>query len=97
MAGLVTVYLEDLAVCPQEKLAPKHESKFAVWWREQGRQQHPIAAATTDSSASGQGPKYDLVTSVHRHYTGGFLAELLQELVKISLGDCGRLASTGSN
>ena len=94
MAGLVTVYLEEIAVCPQEKLAPKEESEFAVWWREWDKQQHPIAATTTDNNESGQGPKYDLVTSVRRHYTGGFLAELLQELVKISQGDCGCQAST---
>jgi len=90
----VTVYLEEIAVCPQEKLAPKLESEFAVWWRERDKQQHPITAATTDSRESGQGPKYDLFTSVRRHYTGGFLAELLKELVKTSQGGCGCLAST---
>ena len=53
-----------------------------MWWRERDKQQHPITAATTDSRESGQGPKYDLVTSVRRHYAGGFLAELLKELVR---------------
>ncbi len=62
--------------------------------RMRDRQQHPIAATTADNDESGQGPWYDLVTSVHHHYTDRFLEEFLQEIIGVYLGDCGCLAST---
>ena len=52
----MTEYLEEIAVCPQEELASKKESRFAVRWRERDKLQHPMAAAPTDRGELDQEP-----------------------------------------
>ena len=43
----MTEYLEEIAVCPQAKLASKKESRFAVWWRQRDRLQHHLSLLTS--------------------------------------------------
>ena len=92
----MTVYLKELAVCPQEEahLYERIEARCVV--------------ATAGQTATSDGCGYNRrirtrpgtrggviqYISVSRRYTEGFLAELWQERVWVSRGDCGCLAST---